>query len=68
MGKSPLRDSSETIAYPTLKAAAKAAGLSRQTLAKHLNEIEHRKLERRVIITRTALERWLQGHDMREAA
>lgn len=57
----------EALAYPTLKAAAKAGGLTRQTLAKHLGDIPHRKLGRRVIITRTALQRWLEGHDAEAA-
>lgn len=55
--------STETLAYPTLKDAAKAAGLARQTLVKHLDEIPHRKAGRRIVITRTALQRWLEGHD-----
>lgn len=58
----------ETLAYPTLKEAAKAAGLARQTLVKHLDEIAHRKAGRRVIITKAALQRWLEGQDMQEAA
>lgn len=53
----------EVITFPTLKAAAKAGNLTRQTLAKHLDEIPHRKLGRRVLITKAALTRWLEGHD-----
>lgn len=52
----------------SLGQAAKAAGMSRQTLAKHLGEIAHRRTGRRVLITRLALERWLEGHDAQEAA
>ena len=58
----------DSLAYPTLKAAAKAAGLSRQSLVKYLDEIPHRKAGRRIIITRTALQRWLEGYDAKEAA
>lgn len=58
----------ETLAYPTLKEVAKAAGLARQTLVKHLPEIAHRKAGRRVIISKAALQRWLEGYDMQEAA
>lgn len=57
----------ETLAYPTLKDAAKAAGLARQTLVKHLPEIQHRKAGRRVIISKAALQRWLEGYDAQEA-
>lgn len=65
--KSP-KVSTETLAYPTLKEAAKAAGLARQTLVKHLSEIQHRKAGRRVIISKAALQRWLEGQDAKEAA
>ncbi len=60
--------SEETLAYPTIQAAARSAGLTRQTLAKHLDEIAHRKVGRRVIITKAALKRWLEGHDESEVA
>ena len=58
----------ETLAYSTLKEAAKAAGVARQTLVKHLDEIAHRKAGRRVVISKAALQRWLEGHDMQDAA
>lgn len=51
-----------------LAAAAKYSRLTRQTLAKHLPEIKHRRLPGKVLITRAALDRWLEGHDMQEAA
>lgn len=60
--------SGDALAYPTLKEAARAAGLARQTLVKHLDEITHRKAGRRVIISKVALQRWLEGHDAKEAA
>lgn len=68
MSRASNLQATDTLAYPTLKEAARAAGLSRQSLVKHLDEIPHRKAGRRVIITRTALERWLQGYDAQEAA
>ncbi len=58
----------EVLAYPTLNEAARAAGLARHTLVKHLPEIPHRKAGRRVIISKAALQRWLEGYDMQEAA
>ncbi len=68
MSKTSNAQAADTLAYPTLKEAARAAGLSRQSLVKHLDEIPHCKAGRRVIITRTALQRWLEGYDMQEAA
>lgn len=59
-------DSVDVIVYPTLQAAARASGLTRQTLTKHLGEIPHRKVGRRVLITRSALTRWLEGEAVRE--
>lgn len=59
---------SDAIAYRGLRSIARAAGLSKPTLAKHLNEIEHRKLDGVVLVTRGALERWLEGHDAKDAA
>jgi hypothetical protein len=52
----------------SLAGAAKYSRLTRQTLAKHLPEIKHRRLPGKVLITRAALDRWLEGYDMREAA
>lgn len=51
-----------------LAGAARYSRLTRQTLAKHLNQIEHRRLPGKVLITRVALDRWLQGYDAQEAA
>lgn len=51
-----------------LAGAAKYSRLTRQTLAKHLPQIEHRRLPGKVLITRVALDRWLQGYDAQEAA
>lgn len=51
-----------------LAGAAKYSRLTRQTLAKHLPEIKHRRLPGKILITRAALDRWLEGHDMQEAA
>ena len=60
--------STEALAFPTLQAAARSAGLTRQTLVKHLEDIPHRRVGRRVIISKQALQRWLEGHDEKEAA
>ena len=49
-----------------LAGAAKFSRLTCQTLAKHLSEIEHRRLPGKVLITRTALERWLEGYDAQD--
>ena len=51
-----------------LAGAAKYSKLTRQTLSKHLPEIKHRRLPGKVLITRAALDRWLEGQDMQEAA
>ncbi len=47
--------------FRTLAEAARYAGLSRPTLTKHLHEISHRVAGRRVLITKAALTRWLEG-------
>lgn len=60
-------DSGEPLAY-SLKQAARAAGLSRQTMSKHLEEIPHRRIGGRILISKTALQHWLEGHDFEEAA
>lgn len=60
--------SAQTEEVFNLAGAAKYSRLTRQTLAKHLPEIEHRRLPGKVLITRTALERWLEGYDARGAA
>jgi excisionase family DNA binding protein len=55
--------------FRTLDDAARYAGLSRPTFTRDvLPHIPHRTAGRRVLITRTALQRWLEGHDDREAA
>lgn len=51
--------------FRTLAEAARYAGLSRPTLTKHLHEIPHRVAGRRVLITKAALTRWLEG-EMKE--
>ena len=48
-------------AFSSLTEAARFAGLSRPTLTKHLHEIPHRVAGRRVLITKAALTRWLEG-------
>lgn len=70
MGKSriPKTETDNALTYKTLKEAAKAAGLARQTFVRHLPEIPHRVAGRRVLITKAALQRWLEGHDMQDAA
>lgn len=47
--------------------AARYAGLSRPTFRRHLVEIPHRRAGRRILITRAALTRWLEGIDDSEA-
>ncbi len=50
-----------------LKEAAKYAGVSRPTFVKEvLPYVPHRRAGRRVLITRTALQRWLEGGDAGE--
>lgn len=49
--------------FPTVAAAARYASVSRPTLSKHLHEIPHRVAGRRILITKTALIRWLEGHN-----
>lgn len=56
-------------AFRSLNDAAKYAGLSRPTFTRDvLPHVPHRVAGRRVLITRTALQRWLEGHDTQEAA
>jgi hypothetical protein len=52
----------------SLNGAARHARLTRQTLSKHLDQINHRRLPGKVLITRSALERWLEGYDVQEEA
>lgn len=55
--------------FKSLKDAAKYAGLSRPTFTRDvLPHVPHRVAGRRVLITRTALQRWLEGYDEKEAA
>ena len=55
--------------FKNLDAAARFAGLSRMTFCKDvLPYVPHRKAGRRVLITRTALQRWLEGHDEKGSA
>ena len=50
--------------FSGLRDAARYAGVSRPTFTKDiLPHIPHRRAGRRVLITRTALQRWLEGHD-----
>lgn len=53
--------------YRGLRQIAKAAGVSRPTLARHLDKLEHRRLDGVILVTQGALERWLEGHDTQEA-
>lgn len=48
--------------------AARYTGLSRMTFRKVLPTIPHRRAGARVLIRKEALDRWLEGHDMQEAA
>lgn len=60
---------SPSLVFGSLSEAARAAGMSRPTFVTHaLPRIPHRRVGRRVLITRAALERWLEGHDAQEAA
>ena len=54
--------------YRGLRQIAKAANVSRPTLSRHLDEIEHRRLDGVVLVTQTALERWLEGQNAERAA
>ena len=55
--------------FKSLKDAAKYAGLSRPTFTRDvLPHVPHRIAGRRVLITRTALQRWLEGHDEKGSA
>ena len=63
------RVSPDAIAYPSLTAAARAAGMSRPSFTKFaLPNIPHRRVGGRVLISKAALERWLEGRDAEEAA
>ncbi len=64
----PKTNPDDALTYRTLKEAAKAAGLARQTFVRHLPEIPHRVAGRRVLISKAALQRWLEGHDTEQAA
>lgn len=57
------REQRQEEVFRTLEDAARYAGLSRPTLSKHLPEIPHRVAGRRVLITRAALTRWLEGKE-----
>ena len=50
--------------FKSLNAAARYAGLSRVTFSRDvLPNVPHRRAGRRILITRVALQRWLEGHD-----
>lgn len=50
--------------FKTLTEAARYAGLSRPTFTRDvLPHIPHRTAGRRILITRTALQRWLEGEE-----
>ena len=50
--------------FKNLNDAARFAGLSRPTFTRDvLPHVPHRIAGRRVLITRTALQRWLEGDD-----
>ena len=51
-----------------LAQGARYTGLSGPTLRKALPTIPHRRVGRRVLIRREALDRWLEGHDEKEEA
>ena len=59
-----MQKAGENEVFRTLDEAARFARLSRPTLTKHLNEIPHRTAGRRVLITKDALVRWLEGETM----
>ena len=47
--------------FGSLTSASRYSNISRQTLAKHLRDIPHRRIGKKVIITRSALDGWLEG-------
>lgn len=49
--------------FGSLSSASRYSNISRQTLAKHLPSIAHRRIGRKVVITRAALDAWLEGQD-----
>jgi Helix-turn-helix domain len=49
--------------FGSLSSAARYSNISRQTLAKHLGSIAHRRVGKKVVITKTSLDRWLEGQD-----
>lgn len=64
----PIKIATEQITYRGLRQIAKAAGVSRPTMSKHIDEVAHRRLDGVIIVTRSALERWLEGHDAKGVA
>lgn len=72
MGKSTYKQlhNGDIKVYRGMRQIAKAAGVSRPTLSRHLSNIEHRRLDGVVLVTESALEHWLRGHDasQKEAA
>ena len=51
--------SNDTLAF-NLTEAARAIGVSKPTMHKLLPQIQHRRVGRRVLIPKSALERWLE--------
>ncbi len=50
--------------FRSIDAAARFAGLSRPTFTRDvLPHVPHRRAGRRVLITRSALQRWLEGQE-----
>ncbi len=53
--------------FKSLDEAARYAGLSRPTFTRDvLPQIPHRTAGRRILITRTALQRWLEGEEKQD--
>ena len=60
----PKQAQSQNEVFKSLNDAARYAGLSRPTFTRDvLPNIPHRRAGRRVLITRTALTRWLEGEE-----
>lgn len=58
MGKVKNKESAETL---NISRGAKYLGVSAPTLLKYLPSIPHRRIGKRVLLSRDALDKWLRG-------
>ena len=58
------RTAADALAYPSIDAAARDVGMSSPTFTKNvLPHVPHQKVGNRVLISKLALQRWLEGSE-----